>query len=140
VILLADHRTPLQSREEIFAVADEDDADHEDEHNDLTAKPLARHQNPEWSDDEVDDDTPSLTEAAQGRLALLGNVEARQSWVDVGDIADHEDDSADPDGPAPRSELGAKAGVVLVSTLCAQPASHALTLLLGHPRASTTCS
>ncbi|KAI0037009.1 hypothetical protein K488DRAFT_75578 [Vararia minispora EC-137] len=110
-ILLADHRTPLHSREEIFAIADNDD-NHEDD--DSTAKPLPRPREPEWSDDDVDDE--SVPAAAQGLTGLLSNSDARQSWVnvgDAGDIASRTTDADDPDDAAPRSELSAKAGIIL---------------------------
>ncbi|KZV67350.1 MFS general substrate transporter [Peniophora sp. CONT] len=91
-IVLADHRTPLESREEVFAVADDSDSD-----EDRTAKPEMR---PRWSGD---GDDP--------RAALMGNVDARQSWVDIGPSG-HEAEGRGQD-PTPRSGLSAKAGTIL---------------------------
>jgi len=119
-ILLADHRTPLQSREELFAVGDEEDEDE-------TAKPVPRPRDRQWSDDEAEDDddpSPPLDDR-QGRLGLLTNSEARQSWVNVGDIPGGMDDVDNPGPTAPQSELGAKAGIILVRVVH----SHALSRL-----------
>ncbi|VDC04314.1 unnamed protein product [Peniophora sp. CBMAI 1063] len=91
-IVLADHRTPLESREEVFAVADDSDSD-----EDRTAKPALR---PRWSGD---GDDP--------RTALMGNADARQSWVDVG-ASGHATEGQGQD-PTSRSGLSAKAGTIL---------------------------
>ena len=92
-IVLADHRTPLESREEVFAVADDSDSD-----EDRTAKPTDR---PRWSGDEDDP-----------RTALMRNADARQSWIDVG-ASSHVAEGHGQD-PTPRSGLSAKAETILV--------------------------
>lgn len=92
-IVLADRRTPFESREEVFAVADDSDSD-----EDRTAKPGLQ---PRWSG-----------EGDDPRTALMGNADARQSWVDIG-ASGHVAEGPGQD-PTPRSGLSAKAGTILV--------------------------
>jgi solute carrier family 45, member 1/2/4 len=114
-ILLADHRTPVQSTEELFAVADDDENDDENSTVGRSPSPMPRSKNTAWSDDEDNDADASLDELG-ARHGLLANDHARQSWVNVGDITD-QTDSGSGQNPDPRQGLSAKAGIILVRAL-----------------------
>jgi solute carrier family 45 protein 1/2/4 len=100
-ILLADTSThqPLPQNDELFAVEGED-ADDADE--------VVATRQEDWDDDGHDNEA----ERYGDRDILMGNLNARRSFVDVADFEeDHLRNGRTT--PARRSSLGAKAGVIL---------------------------
>ncbi|KAI0060540.1 MFS general substrate transporter [Artomyces pyxidatus] len=117
-ILLADARTHLQTpraAEAIFDVGDEDDhpgVDGAPRESDNSDDPVVdRNTEQEW--DSGDDEEDETEDDRGSRRALMGNVDARRSWVDVADLADVDEGNVVGGGGDSRSGLSAKAGIIL---------------------------
>lgn len=110
-ILLTDTSThrPLQQNDELFAVEGEDsDDDHEEGAGAVSSDQGER--NSEGSDDGHADGL----QADGDRQGLMGNLNARRSWVDLSDVGeDVALNGGGTDGPG-RGSLSAKAGIILV--------------------------
>ncbi|KAI0046327.1 MFS general substrate transporter [Auriscalpium vulgare] len=106
-ILLADARTQAQTprtSEALFTVDEEDEA--EESHPKATAdSPVGEHEH-EW--ESGDDEEGDEVEDDGGRRALMGNVGARRSWVDMSELG--EDTHGTGESP---SSLSSKAGIIL---------------------------
>jgi hypothetical protein len=70
----------------------------------------------EGSDDgggDDDDDDDDGLQADGVRQGLMGNLNARRSWVDLSDVEEDGVQNGGTDGPG-RGNLSAKAGIILV--------------------------
>lgn len=109
-ILLTDtstHRS-LQQNDELFAVEGEDS---DDDHDEAGSSDRVRQgeRNQEGSDDGHD----GGAQVDSDRLALMGNISARRSWVDLSDIGENAVQNGGGIGRPGRGSLSAKAGIIL---------------------------